>query len=220
MKNRISRKIAFCGILLGFALIILVFSYKSILMGAGKYLAPEGKGRADVAILEGAELIKEKPVKIGMGLLSSGRVSHIVVVVQQNSGNEQTFGLPDYGLLLTKHFEGLGLKRDVFRVIKAPTNHPVTLIEAKVVLSTLSKSGAKSAILLAEGFHTRRSFWTYKKVGKTLGIEIIPHPYFINYQNENWWQKTRGIQHFLYESLKFFYYILRGYIPIKSLLVT
>jgi hypothetical protein len=220
MKNRIPRKIVFFGILFGLASVVLVFSYQSILMGAGRYLAPQGIGKADVAILEGAELIKEKPVKMGMGLLSSGKVSRIVVVVQQNSTNGKIFALPNYTLLLTKNLEGLGLKKDVFQVIEVPTNHPVTLTEAKIVLSALSKSGVSSAILVAEGFHTRRSYWTYKKVGKPLGLEIIPHPYFINYQNENWWQKARGVLHFLDESLKFFYYILRGYIPIKSLLVT
>ncbi len=215
-----SRKIVFFVILLGFGLIILVFSYQSILMRAGKYLAPEGIGKADVAILEGAELIKEKPIKIGMGLLSSGKVSRIVVVLQQNSTNGKIFALPNSTLLLTQNLEGLGLKKDVFQVIEVPTNHPVTLTEAKIVLSDLSKRGVKSVILVARSFHTRRSYWTYKKVGKPLGIEIIPHPYFIEYQNGNWWQKTWGVQHFLYESLKFFYYILRGYIPIKSLLVT
>jgi hypothetical protein len=221
MKNQtISRKRVFFVILAGFALIILVFSYQSILMEAGKYLAPGGIGKADVAVLEGAELIKEKPVKIGMGLLSSGMVSHLVVVVQQKSGEEQSFALSNYTRLLTKNLEGLGLKRDVFRVIEVPTNHPVTLTEAKIVLSDLSKSGVRSVILVAKDFHTRRSLWAYRQVGKPLGIEITPHPYFINYQNENWWQKARGIQNFMDESLKFLYYILRGYVPIKSLLVT
>jgi uncharacterized SAM-binding protein YcdF (DUF218 family) len=220
MKAGISKNVFFSLTLLGLILILLLFFYQTILIGAGRYLAPEGMGKADVAILEGAELIKEKPIKIGMGLLSSGRVSRIVVVVKQDSTNGKIFALPNYTVLLTHNLEGLGLKRDQFQVLGVPTNHPITLTEAQIVLSNLSKSGVSSAILLAEGFHTRRSFWTYKKVGKSLGIEIIPHPYFINYQNENWWQKTRGIQYFLYESLKFFYYILRGYIPVKSLLVT
>jgi hypothetical protein len=78
----------------------------------------------------------------------------------------------------------------------------------------------KSAILLAEGFHTRRSFWTYKEVGLLKGIKIIPHPYFMKYMPENWWQKKRGIYVFIIELLKFVYYLLCGYIPIKSLLVT
>jgi hypothetical protein len=220
MESGFSRKILYSLILLGFALIVLVFPYQSILTGAGKYLAPEGKGKADVAVLEGGELLKDKSVKIGIGLLSSGIVNHLVVVVQQNSKDEQNFGLPDYNLLLSKNLESLGLTKNVFRVIEVPTKHPVTLTEANIVLSDLSKRGVKSIILVAKDFHTRRSYWTYKKVGKQLGLEIIPHPYFINYENENWWQKTRGIRSFLDESMKFFYYILRGYIPIKSLVVT
>jgi hypothetical protein len=220
MKNRTSKELFFSFILLGLVSIVLFLSYQTILMKAGNFLAPQGIGTADVAILEGAELIKEKPIKIGMGLLSSGKVSRIVIVVKQDSTNGKIFALPNYTVLLTNNLEGLGLKRDQFQVLGVPTNHPITLTEAQIVLSNLSKSGVSSTILLAEGFHTRRSFWTYKKVGKSLGIEIILHPYFINYQNENWWQKTRGIQYFLYESLKFFYYILRGYIPVKSLFLT
>jgi hypothetical protein len=221
MKSQtISKTLFFSFILLGLVLIFLVLSHQTILMKAGKYLAPEGKGKADVVILEGAEFIKEKPVRIGLGLLSSGMASHLVVVIQQNLTDGKIFALPNYSGLLTDNLEGLGLEKDDFQIIIVPTNHPVTLTEAKIVLSDLSKSGARSAILLSEGFHTRRSFWTYKKVGKPLRIEIIPHPYFIEYQNENWWQQILGIQHFVYESLKFFYYILKGYIPVKSLLVT
>ncbi len=216
----ISKKILFSIVVLGSVLIFLVFSYQSILMRVGKYLAPERIGKADVAILEGGELIKEKPIEIGLGLLSSGKVSRMVVVVKQNSANGKIFALPNYTLLLNQNLEGLGLKKDVFQVIEVPTNHPITLTEAQIVLSNLCKSGVSSAILLTEGFHSRRSYWAYKKVGKPLGIEIIPHPYFIEYQNENWWQKRWGVQYFFYESFKFFYYILRGYIPIKGLLVT
>ena len=220
MKKRILKNVFFSLTLLGLILIILLFFYQTILIGAGRYLAPEGMGRADVVILEGAELMKEKPIKIGMGLLSSGKVSRIVVVVKQNSTNGKIFALPNYTFLLTHNLEGLGLKRDQFQVVGVPANHPITLTEAKIVLSNLSKSGVSSAILLAEGFHTRRSFWAYKKVGKPLGIEIIAHPYFINYQNETWWHQVEGFHEFFYECFKFFYYILRGYIPVKSLFVT
>lgn len=220
MKNTISKKIVFFAILLGFALIVLTFSYQTILMEMGKYLAPKRMGKADVAVLEGTEFIKEKPIKIGMGLLSSGMVNQLVVVVQQNSNNERTFALHNYAHLLAKNLEELGLKKNQFQILEVPSNHPVTLTEANIILSDLSKSGVKSIILVAKDFHTRRSYWTYKKVGIPFGLEIIPHPYFINYQNENWWQKMPEIQNFLDESVKFFYYILRGYIPIKSLLVT
>lgn len=221
MKNQIiSRKILFSIVLLGFALIFLFLSYQSLLMEAGRFLAPEENGTADVVIIEGTELVKENAIKIGLRLLYSERTNHIVVVVQQNSIEEQTFALPNYTLLLTKNLEHLGLKKDQFLVIEVPKNHPITLTEARFVLSNLSKIGVRSAILLSKGFHTRRSFWTYKKVGIALGIRVIPYPYFVNYRYENWWNQFEGVGEFFVEFLKFFYYILCGYIPIKSLLVT
>jgi uncharacterized SAM-binding protein YcdF (DUF218 family) len=114
----------------------------------------------------------------------------------------------------------LGLGADQIQLIEVPVNHPVTLAEAQCVVSVLSGNGVKSAILLADGFHTRRSYWAYKKVGSSLGIEIIPCPYFAPYQNENWWKKDEGVRAFAIELAKFVYYVLRGYIPAKSLVTT
>jgi uncharacterized SAM-binding protein YcdF (DUF218 family) len=53
----------------------------------------------------------------------------------------------------------------------------MTLNEARILLSKLAKDKIPNAIVLTEDFHTRRSRWTYKQVGKALGINIIPYPY-------------------------------------------
>jgi hypothetical protein len=215
-----SRKAVFFFILLGCSVSILFLSYKPILIASGNFLAPDGTGNADVVILEGTELIKEKGVETGMGLLSSGRAS-CLIIVYHNPGNERVFAQPsNYNLFLSQKLEERGLKKWQLQVIEVPDDHPITFREAQIVLSHLSEQGVKSAILLAEGFHTRRSFWTYKEVGLLKGIKIIPHPYFMKYMPENWWQKKRGIYVFIIELLKFVYYLLCGYIPIKSLLVT
>ena len=157
---------------------------------------------------------------MGWSLLSSKRANRLVIVYH-DPGNERIFAWPsNYNLFLIQKLEKLGLKKDQIQVIGVPDDHPITLVEAKIVLSDLSKQGVKSAILLVEGFHTRRSFWTYKQVGLPLGIKIIPCPYFTTYRNEDWWQGIGGVYSFVEELLKFFYYLLRGYIPVKSLLVT
>ena len=218
-KHNRTKKIIISVILLGLV-ILLISSYQPILIGAGRFLAPEGTGNADVVILEGEELIREKGVKIGIELISSGNAKCMVVVLQQNEEDEKIFALPDYSLLLAKNLQSLKLRKDQFLIIEVPTNHPITLTEARIVLADLSKHGVKSAILVAEGFHTRRSFWAYKQVGLSLGIEIIPFPYFTEYRSENWWQKAEGFRGFFSESIKFLYYLLRGYIPAKSLLTT
>jgi uncharacterized SAM-binding protein YcdF (DUF218 family) len=217
MKKIARKKIIFSIILLG--LIGLLFSsYQAILIGAGRFLAPQGAGKADAVILEGTEVIREDAVKIGLKLLSA-RNARCLVLVYQYSENERIFGQPlNNSLYLTRALEELGLRKDQIMVLEMPKEHPVTLTEARIALSSLSKRGIKSAILVAEGFHTRRSLWAYRSTGTPLGIEIIPHPYFAKYQNENWWKQSWGIREFIEESFKFLYYLLCGFIPVKSLL--
>ena len=198
--------------------IILVGSYyQPILIATGGYLAPRKEGKADVVILEGTELIREDAVRIGVNFLRRG-VAGRLIVIYQHSGDEKIFARPsDYGSFLVQELEALGLKKEQIQVFEVPKGHPITLNEAKIVLSKLATNGVRSAILLSEGFHTRRSLWVYRQVGSGLGIEVSSFPYFMTYQNESWWQKAQGVREFFDESLKFFYYILRGYIPLKSL---
>jgi uncharacterized SAM-binding protein YcdF (DUF218 family) len=221
MKNPTkSRKVYYFLIPLGFVLVILFLFYETILTEAGRFLAPEGRGDADVVIVEGVELIKQRAVEMGIRMLSSGRANRLVVV-DYGSENEQVFDRSkNRSFFFARKLEGLGTKADRIQVIEVPPDHPVTFGEAQIVLSILSKSGVRSAILLADGFHTRRSFWAYKQVGSSLGIEIIPCPCFVSYRNENWWRKTEGVRAFARELAKFVYYVLCGYIPVKSLLTT
>ena len=63
-KQNISRKLLFSAILLGL-ITFCAFSYETILIGAGAFLAPKGMGNVDVVILEGEGLLREKAVKVG-----------------------------------------------------------------------------------------------------------------------------------------------------------
>jgi uncharacterized SAM-binding protein YcdF (DUF218 family) len=212
------RKSLFAFVFLAVAFVLVGLFYQPILIGAGRYLSPEKMKKADIVILEGTELIREDAVRVGMGLITAG-TAHGMVVVYQHSEDEKIFGRPLYfNLYLRKELEKLGLKRDQIIVLEVPKDHPITLTEARIVLSSLSQRGIKSAILVAEGFHTRRSLWAYRRMGLPFGIEIIPHPYFMRYQTENWWQQIYGTVEFFEEYLKFVYYLVRGYIPPKSLL--
>jgi uncharacterized SAM-binding protein YcdF (DUF218 family) len=130
------------------------------------------------------------------------------------------FAIPDYPLLVANNLETLGLQKKQFEIITVPGKHPVTLTEAEIVLSQIGKKRIKSAILITEGFHTRRSYWVYKRTGSYVGIEIIPYPYFPTYPKEMWWQQSEGTRDFFQESYKFIYYLVRGYLPLKSLFVT
>jgi hypothetical protein len=217
--KRVTKRAILVLALLAVGSILLFFFYPTLLCAGGRYLAPEGKGKADLVILEGSEVIKEPAVRVGMELISSGRAKKLAVVYQESE--ERAFGLPpDYDLFLIQKIGELGLKKDQISVYVVPREHPITLNEAKIVLSKLAKDKTPNAIVLAENFHTRRSYWVYKEVGKALGIDIIPYPHFSRFKIDAWWQKADGVRAFLGEWLKFLYYVLRGYIPIKGLVVT
>jgi len=221
MKNpRKSRKVSYFLIPLGFIFVGVFLFYEGILMEAGRFLAPEGRGDADVVIVEGAELGKQKAVEMGIRMLSSGRANRLVVVHYGSEIDETSGRLENRAFLLARKVEGLGLRADRIQLVEVPADHLVTLGEAQFVVSVPSENGARSAILLAAGFHTRRSYRVYKEAGSALGIEIIPCPYFTSYRNENWWRRSDGISAFTMQLVKYFYYLLCGYIPVKSLVTT
>jgi hypothetical protein len=223
-KNRKGRRLSRAAI---YALVFLVvsggllyFFHPAVLTAAGRYLAVEGAGEAGGGVLGGGEMIKEQAVEGGVGVIESGRARGLVVVYQ-NSDDERAFGKPaDYTLFLTEKIGDLGLKRDQVKVLSVPQDHPITLNEARVVLSRLSADKIQSAILVTKDFHSRRSYWVYKNIGTPLKIDIIPHPYFSRLKVDGWWQEAKGVRGFFEESMKFLYYLLRGYIPLKSLVGT
>jgi hypothetical protein len=200
-----------------FVAVLLLFSFReALLVRAGNFMAPRGTGAADVAILEGEEGPETGAVNIGIGLLSSGRVSRIVFVLHRLSENKKQFALDeDYPDLLKKRLKASGLSEKRFTVMVTPVHHPITLTEATIVLGALSKEGAKNALLLSNGFHTRRSFLVYQYVGRTHAINIIPVAYFNDYQLDDWWLHEEGLREFTSELFKLVYYLVRGYIPTK-----
>jgi hypothetical protein len=216
MKNK--SKWIWEGICLSLLLIIImIFSFRvPILMRAGKFMAPVGDYKADVAILEGAEFIRTGAVASGMDLLSTGKIKRIVIVLQNIAPAHRPYGIDgNYADIVKQKIKSLGLKETEFKVIVAPIRYPVTLKEAEVVLEALSKENIKSAVLLSPGFHTRRSYLAYQYVGIPLQIEIFPSACFTEYQLNNWWVQEPGVRDFTAELLKLGYYLAGGYIPFK-----
>jgi len=217
MKNRKSKWI-WGGICL-FILIITIFVFifrETILLKAGKFMAPVGDYKADVAILEGAEFISTGVITNGMDLLSSGKVKRIVIVLQNIAPAHRPYGINgDYPDIVGQKLKNLGLKEKDFKVIVVPIRYPVTVKEAEVVLKTLSEENIKSALLLSPGFHTRRSYLAYQYIGMPLHIKIFPSASFTNYQLNNWWSQESGFRDFTAELLKLGYYLAGGYIPFK-----
>jgi len=216
MKNKV--KWIWPGVCLSlFLMIILIFSFRiTILTRAGQFMAPEGNYSADVAILEGAELIDRGTVMKGMNLLSSGKVKRLIVVLHLIAPSGRPFGLnEDYPNLVKKEMEALGLTERDFRIIVAHIHQPITVTEARGVVEIISKEDIKSAVLVSAGFHTRRSYLVYQHACSPFRIKIFPSACFNSYQLDHWWSQESGLRDFSEEFLKLAYYLAGGYIPLK-----
>lgn len=209
-------------VLLAIVLVLLLlapFLYQPVLNGAGSFLAAGEKapaGAADVAVVEGEAWMEQAAVSRAADLLRSGKVRRMLVVLHQYPDGSRIFALPgDYPELVKRELARMPLPEGRFQVVSVPVRHPVTLTEAQSVMAMLSKSGVRSAVLLARGFHMRRSLLVYRHVAAPLKIKIIPLAYFTTYQPDRWWQRDDGVRDFFSEWLKLAYYQVRGYIPIK-----
>jgi len=202
-----------------FLVVLLVLIHGPVLNGLGAFLAPAGEREGEAVVLEGTQVLINQGVKQGVSLLKEGRVKRMYLVLHLLPKEQQLFAIQEeYAEILGKELERLGLKRGQYRVLLAPIDdHPITLAEARFAVPYFFRDGVKKAILLAEGFHTRRSLWTYQRIGNSLGIQFVPVPYFPSYPKENWWKHLEGIKDFTAESAKLGYYLVRGYLPVSSL---
>jgi hypothetical protein len=199
-------------------IVLLGLSHGPVLNGLGAFLAPAGEREGDAVVLEGTQVLSIQGVKQGVALLREGRVKRIYLVLHLLPKEKQLFAIQEeYAGILGKELERLGVKRGQYRVLLVPIDdHPITLAEARYAVPFFSRDGVKKAILLAEGFHTRRSLWSYQRMGASLGIRFVPVPYFSFYPQKQWWKHLEGIKVFTAESVKLGYYLVRGYLPISS----
>jgi hypothetical protein len=187
---------------------------------AGRFLAPSGEGNAEIVVVEGSQVLRNRAVNMGFRFLSGEKAKRmLVVVLHEFSKEDRLFAIQGkYSEFLIDESEKMGMERGRFQVIMTPINgHPITLTEAQFVVAKLSRDGIKSAILLSEGFHTRRSFGVYNQEGARVGLRIIPFPYFNEYKDDDWWHHADGVHDFFQESVKLAYYLMRGYVSIKYL---
>jgi hypothetical protein len=199
----------------GVGLIFVFFLlHPFILSRAGDFLAPVGKETAGVIILEGTSTVSNGAVQEGLALMKNNSQGRLVIVLHLPGWPGRLFAIQEeYPCLVGKKLESLGLKGHQIMFFSVPIDdHPITLTEARFVMAGLAKEGVHRAVLIAEGFHTRRSASVYRQEGKPFNIEVVPHPFFMRYNKEGWWRQKEGIRDFVQESAKLFYYLVFGYV--------
>ncbi len=204
---------------LGFLILGLLAAAPAALMGLARFLAPQGAEKADAVVVEGGQTVKDGVMMAGVSLIREGRARQLIIVLQGYSQKERLFAIQDiYPDLIGKALEDLGLKKDQYQIWEALIDgHPITLEEARYVVPRLYRSGIRNAVLLCQGFHTRRSLLAYQIQGDPLGIRFIPYSFFPYYDLDSWWKTTDGLEEFGSQIIKLGYYLCKGYIPLTYL---
>jgi len=214
------KKVACIGVPLVLLALVLLAFHGPILARVGRYMAPTMTDSADVLVLAGDNVINKEGLREGMTLLSQGKANRMMVVLLYPSllaGPDSALER-ECGQLIAYESHRLGLKKERISVISAPIGgHPITRSEARFVTDRLHRDGVRSAILLSEGFHTRRSIAAYRQEASRLGLNIVPRAHFTGYDGDSWWRTYKGIGDFVTESSKLAYYLTKEYLPISSL---
>ena len=207
------RRAAYIVVPLSLVALVLLAFHSPILARAGRYMAPTTKDSADVLVLAGTNVANEGTLHEGMALLSHGKASRMAVVLLY-----PLLRAPDSALerecarLIALESLRLGVKEERTSVISVPiAGHPITRLESILVTDRLHREGVRSAILLSDAFHTRRSIAAYRQEASRLGLNIVPRAHFNGYDCDSWWRTSQGIDDFVKESSKFLYYLATGY---------
>jgi hypothetical protein len=206
------------GLLLSVILaVVLVYVFREpILDRAGEFMAPRGDYSADIAILEGASFLDRSVANAGFELLKAGKVKRLVVVLHNINTLHRPYGYNDnYPETVRRDIRKGGLKENDFEIVVTPIRHPVTLTEAQGAMKAISQMNVRSAVLLAPGFHTRRSYLVYQHAANPYQIKIRPQACFNGYRAGKWWITNDGMRDFAAEFAKLVYYIAGGYIPFR-----
>lgn len=222
MKNASRPKSWTKWVLAGLCLSLVVlsllayFSRETILEKAGGFMAPRGDYEADIAIVGGTSFLDRPVAEAGIELLMAGKVKRLAVVLHNINPQHRPLGLNDnYPGMVRQEMLKRGLAEKDFEIIIARIDHPVTLTEAQNAMKAIAKQNVKSAILLAPGFHTRRSYLVYQHAADPYNIKIYPQACFAGNGPGKWWTENSGMRHFAEETVKLAYYMLCGYIPFK-----
>jgi hypothetical protein len=206
------------GLCLSAVLAIVLFYVwrEPILTKAGEFMAPRGEYTADIAILGGTTFLDRTIADAGFELLKTGKVKRLVVVLHRIHPLHRPYGMNEnYPEMVRKEILKRGISEKYFEIMVTHIHEPITLTEAQGALKLIAREKVKTAILLAPGFHTRRSYLVYQCVGNSYNLKIYPQACFNGYKPEKWWVQEGAVRDFSAEAVKLAYYVLWGHIPFR-----
>jgi uncharacterized SAM-binding protein YcdF (DUF218 family) len=129
-------------------------------------------------------------------------------VAQTESDPPEKLGLvPNDTAINVGVLKKLGVPEDRITIIPFPNGVSSTWEEALALRRFVNHHPVESILVLTSSLHTRRAYWTFKKVFSDTPIRIrmaeAPH---WGFDQTNWWRNERGVFTIVSETIKLFYY--------------
>jgi uncharacterized SAM-binding protein YcdF (DUF218 family) len=161
-----------------------------------------------LVVLSGSAAYKER-IQEAAKIYNQGRADRIVMTNdnQQGEWSQEKQRNPFFYERGLDEFARLGVPRERIEVLAPPVTS--TYDEALLLRTFLASNQVKSAVIITSPYHSRRAFWTFRRVcanaNLQLGIETValgidsPGP-------ATWWLKPKGWLVVGGEYLKLVYY--------------
>lgn len=113
--------------------------------------------------------------------------------------------------LLAALLQDLGVPESA--VITSDVRVNSTMDEARLVRDEVGERGIRSIMIITSPTHTRRAWFTYRKVFEKTDVRILIHPSeYSGFDPEEWWKTRRYVREVIIEYQKLIYYALKYFI--------
>jgi uncharacterized SAM-binding protein YcdF (DUF218 family) len=110
----------------------------------------------------------------------------------------------------------LGVPRDSIFLANGTQNTRDDAIHARQLME---QHGWKSALLVTDPYHARRSLWTFRTAFEGTDLRVSAAPVVGGwFDADHWWQTESGFVAVNEEYIKLVYYVARGYVTASSVL--
>jgi uncharacterized SAM-binding protein YcdF (DUF218 family) len=153
----------------------------------------------------------------------SPKEADFVVILAGGTGTRTSTALDLYNQGYTHHLILCGCDDDIERKLRilwraGVPSDDITVVssdaestweEAQVMLAFLQEQGADSALVITDGFHTRRARATYRRRQSRPGIDLTFVSTTDPFVADSWWETASGPRLIRNEYIKTVYYIFR-----------
>ena len=130
----------------------------------------------------------------GLNVYRSGQVSKILLILNNQKGKTDLFGIRNFDRTILATLDSLGIPEKDLYLLPLHIKPPYTINTARGVAEFMKSKGFKSAVIINDNFHIRRSYLAYRAVFEYHNLDVYPGTFKIYIDSHNWWKSAPGIQ--------------------------